>query len=149
MTVTYTGRIDAATDTSTPTATVTFDVRLRTDNRTTGHAARARFTSATRPRSRRPTWSTSLATPDTADAYRQADIDLVDQGIDVTAGKSFNPTSITEPSHGPVKVTLSQPPARRTLPVADGEDGARRHVAAPSSTRTTSRRSSRSPGSTR
>src|SRR5262249_13932891 len=45
------------------------------------------------------------------DAYRHADIDLVPRGIDVTAGKTFDPTSITEPSHGPVTVTLSGQPS--------------------------------------
>ena len=90
---------------------MTFDVRLRTANRSDGSAPPDRTTVCNQAHVTAADMVDFPAYRDQADAYRQADIDLVTQGIDVAAGKSFDPTSITEPSHGPVKVTLGGRPS--------------------------------------
>ena len=110
MTVTYTGRINAATTTVNPTATVTFDSRLRTTDRTTGAAPQPDTTVCDQTHVNGADMVDFPGFTKDQDAYREADIDLVPQGIDVIAGKSFDPTSITEPSHGPVTITLSGQP---------------------------------------
>ncbi|GAA5033110.1 hypothetical protein GCM10025738_16160 [Microbacterium fluvii] len=109
LTVAYTGRIDAATDTVVPTATIAFDVRLREQGRTSGDAP----TPGTVCDQVKVEASDMVDFPDdtdTEDTYPTADIDLVAQGIDVLAGKTITPGSITEPSAGPVTVGLSGQP---------------------------------------
>ncbi len=109
MTVTYTGRINAGSTDSPTTATVSFDARLRTTNRSTGDAPEP-GTVCNQTHVHASDMDEFPGYAKDADVYRQADIDLVPSGIGVIAGKSFDPTSITEPSHGPVTVTLSGRP---------------------------------------
>jgi large repetitive protein len=110
MTIAYTGRINAGTTGAPTTASATFTVRLRTDNRTTGAAPQpGAVCNQTKANA-----SDMVGFPgytDSADAYSQATINLVRQGIGVAAGKTFSPTSITEPSKGPVTVTLAGRPS--------------------------------------
>ena len=108
MTVTYTGRINYGDPA--PTATVTYDVRLRTANRTTS-AAPEPGSVCNQVHVQAADMVDFPGYTDAADAYRRADIALQAQGIGVTAGKSFDPTTITEPSHGPATVTLSGQPS--------------------------------------
>ncbi len=110
MTITYTGRIDAATTAGNPTAAVTFDTRLRTNDRTTGAAPQPNTTVCNQTHVQGADMVDFPGFTKSQDAFRQAEIDLAPRGIDVIAGKSFDPTSITEPSHGPVTVTLSGQP---------------------------------------
>lgn len=120
MVITYTGRINAASTAvpATPvSATVTFDVRLRATDRTTGDApAPGVVCNASR------TDVTDLAdypgfTPETATSFADAGISLAAQGITVAAGKSFTPTTITEPSRGPTTVSLSGRPGGQSRAV--------------------------------
>ncbi len=106
MTLTYTGRIDAGA-----TATATFDVRLRPMLRSD-------------PATTTPTGSFDNAvgvqaadlanypdvTPRTADDTATATMVVRPSGIDVHAAKSVDPSTITEPSHGPTTVTLQGQP---------------------------------------
>jgi uncharacterized repeat protein (TIGR01451 family) len=110
MTITYTGRINAATASSTPTATVTFDARLRSQDRTTGAAPQPNATVCNQSHAEAADMVDFPGFTKSQDVFRQAGIDLVPQGIDVIATKSFDPTSITESSHGPVTATLSGQP---------------------------------------
>lgn len=107
FTVTYTGRID----TNRP-ATVVFDTRLRTASRT-GNAP--------------PQEGQTIGNQVTVDGADLVDypgidpatgqstaidgIDLVAQGLDVTAFKSIAPATQTEPDNSPVTVTLGGQPS--------------------------------------
>ena len=117
MTVTYAGRLNYGDPA--PTATVTYHVRLRTANRTTS-AAPEPGSVCNQAHVQAADMVDFPGYTDAADAYRQAQIELQAQGIGVTAGKSFDPTSITEPSHGPSTVTLSGQPSgpSRTVTMA-------------------------------
>ncbi len=105
--VDYTGRIDANA-----AAQVVFDARLRPTSRETGQppAPGTTFTDTV------GVAVSDLAEypdvqPETATDAAAATIDVVAQGIGVTAGKSFSPTSQTEPDNSPVTVTLSGQPS--------------------------------------
>ena len=133
--VTYTGRINAATDTSTPTATR--DLRhpaAHTEPRRPDATAGRHLGLQPGPgRGGRHGRLPRLHRPQ--DRFRQRrPSSWWPQGIDVVAGKSFDPTSITEPSHGPVTVTLSGQPTAPTRggampPSRAVQDGPDRHVA--------------------
>ncbi len=103
----YTGRIDA--DAS---AQVVFDTRLRPTSRETGQppAPGTTFTDtvgvAVSDLAEYPTVQPETATDAATDT-----IDVVAQGIGVTAGKSLNPSSQTEPDNSAVTVTLSGQPS--------------------------------------
>ncbi|WP_040494111.1 DUF5979 domain-containing protein [Ilumatobacter nonamiensis] len=111
--ITYTGRIDAGAVAPT-TATVVFDMRLRTEGRT----------SMTRPTGGQTVDNQAtvdgadlvdfpnVPNPDNwiADSTSDADIDLFAQGLSVTASKSINPSTLTEPSNGPATVTIGGQP---------------------------------------
>ena len=108
--VDYTGRITAS-GAGNSTATVVFDTRLRTALRSTGQAPQPGTTVT-------DTTTTTVSDlvdypnviPTTQDASASANIQLVPQGIDVVAAKSFAPSSLTEPAAGPVTVTISGQP---------------------------------------
>ncbi len=109
--VDYTGRINDGTNRPAATATIVFDTRLRTGSRSTNAppAPGVTINNAT------STTASDLVgypgvTPESQTAYANAGIDLVGQGIDVVAGKSFSPATLTEPDAGPVTVTVSGQP---------------------------------------
>lgn len=111
FTVEYTGRIDAATAATKPTATIVFDTRLRTQSRSTSQPPQPgdSITNAT------TTTASDLVdypgvVPKSQTANAADDIDLVGQGIAVDAGKSFDPSTLTEPATGPVTAILSGQP---------------------------------------
>ncbi|WP_161632127.1 DUF5979 domain-containing protein [Nakamurella lactea] len=105
MTLTYTGRINAAA-----TASATFDARLRPSLRTaetptqTGRVANEVGVEAA------DLANYPAVEPKTADDDASASIEIQPQGIGVEATKSITPESITEPSNGPVTVTLQGQP---------------------------------------
>lgn len=107
----YTGRINAGTANPPPTATIVFDTRLRTQSRSTGQPP-APGTTITNTAT--TTVSDLVDYPDveprTQDATATDDIQLVAQGIDVVAGKTLNPATLTEPAAGPVTVSISGQP---------------------------------------
>lgn len=114
----YTGRINAGSHDPIPTATIVFDTRLRTESRSAGQPPQpgTTVTNAT------TTTVSDLVdypdvTPNSQTANAADDIDLVAQGLDVVAGKSFSPDTLTEPDDGPVTATLSG------QPVAPGDGG--------------------------
>ncbi|UUT34968.1 hypothetical protein [Microbacterium elymi] len=118
MTITYSGRIDAAAGAAIPTATVSYDVRLRAESRSGSQPPQAGSAVCNQSHAAASDMVDFPTYTEAADAYRNADIDLVAQGIDVTAGKSFDPTTITEPSIGPVTVTLRGQPSGPSRTVA-------------------------------
>lgn len=111
FTIDYTGRINAAGTGTNTTATVVFDTRLRTQSRSTGQPPQPNTTVTNNTTTTaRDLVGYDGVTPNSQTANANDDIQLVGQGIDVVAGKSFNPTTITEPSRGPVTVTLAGQP---------------------------------------
>ncbi|MFG3340498.1 DUF5979 domain-containing protein [Glycomyces sp. NPDC048151] len=99
-----TGRIDAGA-----TATLVFDTRLRAEHRSSGDAvtlADSPITNDTQVTVADLGGTADDAPTDTDDAQ----IELAPLDISVTAGKSFSPNEITEPSNGPVTMQLTGQP---------------------------------------
>lgn len=106
----YTGRINAG-DVGPSTATIVFDTRLRTESRSTSQPPQP----GTSVVNNTTTTVSDLVDypnvePNSQTANDNAGIDLVGQGIDVLAGKTFSPDTLTEPDAGPVTATLSGQP---------------------------------------
>ena len=115
--VTYTGRInvgDPAGNLANATATVVYDVRLRT-------ASRAGGTPTTPAAARTPVNNEVTVTGTDLDDYgnvgpkqatdsANADMPLVQQGLTVEATKTISPDTITEPDDGPAAVTIGGQP---------------------------------------
>ncbi|MEU6859870.1 DUF5979 domain-containing protein [Glycomyces sp. NPDC046736] len=108
ITVTHTGRIDEGAH-----ATLVFDARLRATHRVGGDPVIEDDS---------PVTNGTLASvsdlggteDDTPTAFDNAQIELTDIDISVEAGKSFSPDSITEPSNGPVTMTITGQPGGST-----------------------------------
>lgn len=105
ITVAHTGRIAAGA-----VATLAFDMRLRATHRDGGAAVTTADSPITNDTQAEVTDLGGTAT-DTPTATDDASITLTDTGLTVVAGKSFDPATITEPSNGPVTMTITGQPA--------------------------------------
>lgn len=115
ITVTYTGRINGQTEPDVAvdaTATVEFDTRLRAAGRTSGEPP----TTAVSPVDNQVTVEGAdlVGYPDvdpvTGTSTADASMTLTEQGIFVTASKTFSPGSQVEPDDSPVTVTIGGRP---------------------------------------
>ncbi|MEU6249437.1 DUF5979 domain-containing protein [Glycomyces sp. NPDC047010] len=108
ITVAHDGRIDAGA-----TAGLTLDLRLRATHRSTGDAV----TTADSPVANDVQAKVAdLGGTDEDKPTATDDAAIVLTGVDltVTAGKSFSPTQIVEPSNGPVTMTITGRPGGTT-----------------------------------
>lgn len=118
ITLTYSGRISINEPAGAGTARVTFDVRLRTGSRDTGQPP----TTSISPIQNQVTVEGSDLVgypdyePETGTSTGEAEMELVEQGIFVTATKSIDPESQIEPDDSPVTVTISGQPHGETGP---------------------------------
>ncbi|WP_158299734.1 DUF5979 domain-containing protein [Glycomyces paridis] len=108
ITVAHTGRIEAGA-----TSTVELDLRLRATHRD-GGAAVTTADSPVANDAQAEVRDLGGTDEDTPTAVDDDTITLAGIDISVTAGKSFDPTSITEPSHGPVTMTITGQPGGST-----------------------------------
>ncbi|MEU5870924.1 DUF5979 domain-containing protein [Glycomyces sp. NPDC047369] len=108
ITVSHDGRIDAGA-----TAGLVLDLRLRATHRSTGDAV----TTADSPVDNDVQAKVAdLGGTDEDDPTATDDATILLTGVDltVTAGKSFSPTQVVEPSHGPVTMTITGRPGGTT-----------------------------------
>lgn len=109
--VEHLGRIAAGA-----TATVQFDARLRATHRTTGDVPVAGTTIDNRAEAAVSDLGGTV--DDEPTAFDDASITLAEVGVDIDVTKTFSPDVITEPSRGPITMTLTGQPLGPTRAVA-------------------------------
>ncbi|CAG7613417.1 hypothetical protein LEUCIP111803_01689 [Leucobacter soli] len=129
VTVVYTGSISAGT--ANGTGTVAFDLELREDERTSGDPVTTadspvRNTVLGTVSDKRWDDDEDDFTDETLSDDASAQVQLNAQNISVTPGKTFNPTTESEPNNNPITMTLSGTPGgtERTIALTLTDDRA-------------------------